>query len=94
LRWVPYRISDLQKQTQIIMSKEWLKLLESMRNHSWKYRKMLDEAWFYFSIEHESIWLSPEDEALQRESRLRRWYWWSWWWVLCLISPLNAKERV
>jgi hypothetical protein len=50
LRWVPYRISDLQKKPQIIMSKELLKLFESIRLHSWKYVVTLDEAWFYLSI--------------------------------------------
>jgi hypothetical protein len=33
-----------------VMSKEFLKLLEFMRHHSWKYRVTLDEAWFYLSI--------------------------------------------
>jgi hypothetical protein len=33
LHWVPLRLSDLQKQARIIMSKELLKLLESMRHH-------------------------------------------------------------
>jgi hypothetical protein len=32
------------------MSKELLKLLESMRHHSWKYIVTLNEAWFYLSI--------------------------------------------
>jgi hypothetical protein len=32
------------------MSKELLKLLEFMRDHSWKDRMTLDEAWFYPSI--------------------------------------------
>jgi hypothetical protein len=36
-RWVPHILSDLQKQARIIMSKELLKLLESMRHHLWKY---------------------------------------------------------
>jgi len=50
LHWVPHRLSDLQKQARVIMSKELLKLLESMRHHSWKYIVTLDEAWFYLSI--------------------------------------------
>jgi hypothetical protein len=43
-------LSDLRKHTQVILSKELLKLLESMRYHSWKYIVTLDEAWFYLSI--------------------------------------------
>jgi hypothetical protein len=44
LRWVPHKLSDLQKQDPVIMSTELLKLLESMRHHSWKYRVTLGEA--------------------------------------------------
>jgi hypothetical protein len=50
LRWVPHKLSDLQKQARVIMSKELLKLLESMRHHSRKSIVTLDEAWFGFSI--------------------------------------------
>jgi hypothetical protein len=68
------------------MSKELLKLLESMRHHSWKYILTLDDAWFdlsiflsfylsiflsfYLSTDHESIWLSAKDEAPQRERKI------------------------
>jgi hypothetical protein len=30
----------------------------------------LGEAWFYLSTDDESIWLSPEDEAPQRERKI------------------------
>jgi hypothetical protein len=33
LRWVPHRLSDLQREARVIMSKELLTLLESMRHH-------------------------------------------------------------
>jgi hypothetical protein len=46
LRWVPHRLSDGPKQARVIMLKELLELLESMRHHSWKYIVTLDEAWF------------------------------------------------
>jgi hypothetical protein len=72
LRWLPHRLSDLQKQARLIMPKELLKLLGFMRYHSWKQIVTLDEVWFYLSTDHESIWLSPESEAPQRKSHLRR----------------------
>jgi hypothetical protein len=50
LHFVPHRLSDLQKQARAIISKELLKLLESMRHHSWKSTVMLDEAWCYLFI--------------------------------------------
>jgi hypothetical protein len=50
LCWLPHRLSDLQKQARVIMSKELLKLLGFMKHHSWKYIVTFDEAWFYLSI--------------------------------------------
>jgi hypothetical protein len=50
LHWVPHRLSDLEKQTPVIMSNESLKLLEYMRHHSGKYVVPLDEACFCLSI--------------------------------------------
>jgi hypothetical protein len=47
LRSIPHTLSDLQKQARVVMSKELLKLLESMRNHSWEYIVTLNEARFY-----------------------------------------------
>jgi hypothetical protein len=70
LHWVPQRLSNLQKQARIIISKELLKLLESMRYHSWKYIVTLNEAWFYLSNDPESICFSPEDEAPQKERKI------------------------
>jgi hypothetical protein len=50
LRSVPQRLSDLPKHARAIMSKELLKLLESMGHHLWKFILTLDEAWFHRSI--------------------------------------------
>jgi glycosylphosphatidylinositol transamidase (GPIT) subunit GPI8 len=50
LRRVPHRLSDFQQQAQVIMLKELLKLLESMRHYSWKSRVTLDEGWFCLSL--------------------------------------------
>jgi hypothetical protein len=41
-----HKLLDLQEQARAIMSKKLLKLLESMKYHSWKYIVTLDEAWF------------------------------------------------
>jgi hypothetical protein len=48
-----------------------------MRNYLWKYIVTLDEAWLYLfiflffslSTDHESIWLSPKDEAPQGDTK-------------------------
>jgi hypothetical protein len=55
LRWLPDRISDLQRQARVIMWEELLKLTESMRHHLWKCIATLDEAWFYLFPDRESI---------------------------------------
>jgi hypothetical protein len=50
LPWVPHRLSDLQKWAWVTRSKELLKPLEKMRDHSWKYIAPLGEAGFYLPI--------------------------------------------
>jgi hypothetical protein len=38
-----------------------LDLFSSVQHQGWKYLVTLDEAWFYFSNQHEQIWL-PDQE--------------------------------
>jgi hypothetical protein len=44
LRWTLHRLSYLQNQDRIIVSKDVLELLEFMRHHSWKWIVTLGEA--------------------------------------------------
>jgi hypothetical protein len=61
-KWVPHRLSEAQKQTQVTPSKRLLDLLSSVQHQGCKYHVTLDEAWFYFSNQHEQIWLPDQED--------------------------------
>jgi hypothetical protein len=61
-KWVPHRLSEAQKQTRVATSKRLLDLLRSVHHQGWKYLVILDEAWFYFSNQHEQIWLPDQED--------------------------------
>jgi hypothetical protein len=54
-KWVPHRSSEAQKQTRVAISKRPLDLSGSVQHQGWKYLGALNEAWFYFSNQHEQI---------------------------------------
>jgi hypothetical protein len=64
-RWVPDALWEAQKQTRVTTSKRLLALLRSIQHQGWKYLITLDKARFYFSNQHEQIWL-PEHEDPQQ----------------------------
>jgi hypothetical protein len=39
-----------------------LDLLDSAQHQGWKYLVTLDEVWFYFSNQHEQIWLRDQED--------------------------------
>jgi hypothetical protein len=43
-------------------SKRLLDLLGSVQHQGWKYFVTLDEVWFYFSSQHEQIWLPDQED--------------------------------
>jgi hypothetical protein len=45
-------------------------MLGSVRHQGWKYLGTLDEAWFYFSNQHEQIWLPDQEDSptIQRQT--------------------------
>jgi hypothetical protein len=47
-----------------------LDLLGSVQHQGWKYLVTLDEAWFYFSNQHEQIWLPNQEDppTIQRQT--------------------------
>jgi hypothetical protein len=62
-KWIPHRLSEAQKRTRVAPSKRFLDQLGSVQHQGWKYLVTLDEASFYFSNQHEQIWL-PDQEYL------------------------------
>jgi hypothetical protein len=47
-----------------------LDLLGSVQHHGWKYLVTLDDAWFYFSNQHEQIWFPDQEDppTIQRQT--------------------------
>jgi hypothetical protein len=74
-KWVPHRLSADQKQTRVTKSRSLVDLHYSLQHQGWKYIVTFDEAWFYFSNQHEQREL-PEDEdpqqAPNRQSTVRK----------------------
>jgi deoxycytidine triphosphate deaminase len=68
LQMAPHGSSEAQKQTRVATSRRFLDLLGSVQHQGWKYLVTLDEAWFYFSNQHQQIWL-PYQEDPQRIQR-------------------------
>jgi hypothetical protein len=70
LRWVPHILSDQQKQRRVECSRELLTLLESQQRRDWQDIVTLDESWFYFTTDHEQIWLPSEGRVPERERKM------------------------
>jgi hypothetical protein len=67
LRWIPHRLSDQQKAIRVNLSRELLRVLEVQQSRDWHDIVTLDESWFYFSTDHERIWLAPGETVPDRE---------------------------
>jgi hypothetical protein len=42
-------------------------MLERQERRSWHDKVTLDESWFYFNVDHELIWLQPDEETPEGE---------------------------
>jgi hypothetical protein len=74
LRWVPHTLSEQDKRKRSEYSLQLLRILRSQRPRSWHDIVTLDESWFYFSTDYETIWLPagaspPERERLSIKSK-------------------------
>jgi hypothetical protein len=69
-RWIPHRLSYVEKEARVEKSEELLQLLLSMKHQSWKYIVTFDEAWFYFCADYETIWLTTREPKPDRERRI------------------------
>jgi hypothetical protein len=66
LRWIPHCLSDGQNGIRVNLSRELLPVLEPQYARGWDDIVTLDESWFCFSLEHEWIWLAPEEQVLTK----------------------------
>jgi hypothetical protein len=69
LRWVPHLLSEADKHTRAQFSFELSELLHHQKDKAWYNIGTLNESWFYFTTDHERIWL-PEGTNARRGSGL------------------------
>jgi hypothetical protein len=62
LRWVPHLLSHSQKLDRLTLSQQPLPVLERQERQPWHDMVTLDESWFYLNMEHEPIWLQPDEK--------------------------------
>jgi hypothetical protein len=48
------------------LSIELLRQIRFIQHHGWQFIITLDESWFYFSRDHEQIWLRIEEQSPER----------------------------
>jgi c-di-GMP-related signal transduction protein len=53
------RSEDDQKTIRVNLSRELLQVIQTQQARGWHDIVSLDESWFYFSMDHERIWLAP-----------------------------------
>jgi hypothetical protein len=67
LRWVPHLLSEADKHTQTQFSFELFEMLQHQKDRAWYDIVTLNECWFYFTTDHERIWLPERTETPERE---------------------------
>jgi hypothetical protein len=70
LKWFPHSLYETQKIQRVNLSIELLDELRSIKHHGWKYIITLDESRFYIAIDHEQIWLRPEEAPPEKPNRM------------------------
>lgn len=70
LKWIPHRLNEGQKEERVSISKELLKILRSAKHRGWKYFVTGDESWFYFSYDHDRMWIQPGEKPETREKKM------------------------
>jgi hypothetical protein len=68
LRWVPHTLTGTQKAQRIALSNQRLLEIRSIKHQDWHFLIDLDESWSSFSMDHEQIWLRPDQEPPERPS--------------------------
>jgi hypothetical protein len=66
-RWVPHLLSEADKHTRAQLSFELFEMIEHQKDRVWHGIITRDESWFYFTTDHERIWLPEGTEAPERE---------------------------
>jgi hypothetical protein len=67
LRWVPHRMSAIQKSNRVELSRTLLFLVTTQQGRCWHDIVTLDESWFYLNTNHELIWLRADEKVPERQ---------------------------
>jgi hypothetical protein len=67
LSWIPHFLSEVDRPARPKLSFELFEMLQHQKYRAWYNIVTLDESWFYFTIDHERIWLREGTEAPERE---------------------------
>jgi hypothetical protein len=66
LRGVPHTVTNTEKAQRVTLSNQLLLERRSIKHQGWHFMITLDESRFYFSTDHEQIWLRPDQEPPER----------------------------
>jgi hypothetical protein len=61
LCWVPHTLTPTQEAERAILSIEPLRQPRFLKHDGWQFIVTLDESRFYFSTDHEQIWLRVKE---------------------------------
>jgi hypothetical protein len=60
-------LSEADKHTSARLSFKLFEMLQHQKDRVWHNTVTLDESWFYFTTDHERVWLPEGTQALERE---------------------------
>jgi hypothetical protein len=70
LRRVPHRLLDAQKSHRVEFSRALRSVSRTQQGRHWHDIITFDESQFYLDIDHESIWLPPDENLPERERHM------------------------
>jgi hypothetical protein len=71
-RWVPHTLAPTQETEHATLSIKFLRQLRSIEHHGRHFVVTLDESWFYFSTDHEQVWVRMEEQPHERPRHIIR----------------------
>jgi hypothetical protein len=75
LRWVPHRLSDIQKSNRVELPRAFLSLLTTQQGRRWHGIVILDESWFYLNVDCELIWFRADEKVPEKHFTQNNWCW-------------------
>jgi hypothetical protein len=66
LRPVPHELSPSDKRERVGTAMELQQGLQSAKHRAWWYFLTSDESWFYYTIDHDHMWIRDREEVPTR----------------------------